>query len=210
LISESVLKIDADNSSGIYSAINTLESSSGDSPKEILLKLSNTKGDTLTSIGIVSKIHNSNVDLFVEAEGIISPAGTILAAAGKPNGRKASFTTIFQITKDGKSLGKAKFIKDNENKMILDMLSNLTKKRSKIQNLMRLSGSITAKEAQALGIIDIVDNYFDKYQSIKEESKKSKSGRGRKQIVQESTLTPEDSKLVQQQVEANIDTSNEE
>lgn len=203
----------------VFSVISEVESTPGDSPKKLLLKLKNTTGDVLLAIGIATRLLNSKVDLHIVAEGIINPAGTIIAAAGVPGGRTASFTTVFQLTKSGKKIGR-RGPKENDDKLLFALLAKYTSKKSAILSLMQLSGSITSKEAESLGIIDDVSDFRDKYAAIKEAKKKNKrlkkleaaanSPSDNSNSTSESSKKPQVDKKLLEDVDKHIKTLEEE
>jgi len=203
----------------IFSAISEIESSTDDSDKKLLIKLKNSTGSVPTGIGITSRLINSKVDLYIEAEGVINPAGTIISAAGVPLGRTASFTTVFQLSKSGKKLGKGN-LKENDDKLLLALLAKYTSKKGTVLKLMQQSGTITSKEAESLGIIDNVSNYVDKYADMKKKLKEANRGRGRKPkdtsdsgqnkmalIPAATGLSASEQKSLAKEVEDKIDTS---
>lgn len=214
-----ITNLDAAKVDEVFSAISAAESSPDDSLKKLLIKLKNTTGDVLPAIGIATRLVNSKVDLHIEAEGILNPAGTIIAAAGIPLGRIASFTTVFQLTKSGKKIGKG-YLKENDDKLLYALLSNYTSKKGPLLKLMQLSGTITAKEAESLGIIDNVSDYVDKYADMKKKLKEANRGRGRKPkdtsdsgqnkmalIPAATGLSASEQKSLAKEVEDKIDTS---
>jgi len=180
--------------------------SSNDINKVVQMNLDNAEIDLSDAINLITFIHSTPVDLYTKSSGTLSPGATLIAAAGKPSERKADFSTYFQLTKDGKKLGKASI---NQYGNFLIILNTLTGgKAGRIRNKMKLDGVVSASEAMSLGLVDDVSKISNKYADLlkvkKEEAKaakkKSKEKGSETSIVNE--VDEQLSESIDKQVEA--------
>lgn len=184
----------------IKSSIAALESST-DPQKELVLELHNTKAPVILAASLVSLIHNSNVDLHINASGNLSPGATIIAASGIPGCRKATCTTKFQLSDSGLKLGKKNPSLEEKNTM--QFLSKFCEdKKSKIKAALIKYGAVYATDAVTLTIIDKVSDFNDKYADKKEamkEAMKEAKKRGSKTKRNESDNAKPVSSLSEEQ-----------
>lgn len=200
-----VIKLDKPKIDEIISAVKSIISSN-EINKAIQLNLVDTEGELHDAINLTTYIHSTPVDLFTKSSGMLSPCGTLIAAAGKPSERKADFSTYFQLTKEGKKLGKASI---NSYGNFLIILNTLTGgKAGRIRNKMKLEGIVSASEALSLGLVDEVSKISNKYADLlkvkKEEAKAAKKRSKEKgsETPIENELDEQLSESIDKQVEA--------
>lgn len=145
-----------------------------DQEKILNLKLLSTIGAIPEALEVIEKIHTSDVDLYIEASGEISPAGLLIACAGKPKHRKAHFSTIFKL-KDNPEEGKKNKIKDPYSSCIIETLVGLGARKVEISEIYGSQFFITSIDAKRMKIIDdagIVENKYKKVKKSEEVSEK--------------------------------------
>jgi len=199
----------------INAAISALESSAGDSPNQLLMKLNSTKGSVPLAILLVEQVHSTKkVDLLIEASGQLTSAGTILASAGKPKHRMASVSTVFNLSDNGGRIGKKEPSLTEKN--VLELTGRFCNgKGRRILNSMRNCGALTASEAVKNLLIDGTGSFTDKYSLEKKAIKEAnrRGGKPKKSDVAEvqavSPLSEEEHAEVMEKVK-NIKTPEEE
>ena len=148
--------------------------SSTDDEKNLSLKLDSTIGTIPEALEVIEKIHTSDVDLYIEASGEISPAGLLIACAGKPKQRKAHFSTIFKL-KDNLEEGKKNKIRDPYSSCIIETLVGLGARKSEISEVYGSQYFITSMDAKRMKIIDDAGIVENKYKKVKKNEEASEN-----------------------------------
>jgi hypothetical protein len=174
-----VEQLDSKKAEEIAEAVSVLSKEKG-KVKQLFLMLNNTKGDFKLAIDLAKTIHASNVDVTVEAHGVLDSAGTILTALGKKGERYASLDTIFTPFEDNtKSVREARLTPKNQ--AVLSTLSSLRANRRRLKIIAPKAENLSAFEAKALDVIDRVDRFQSKYFDVNsvagKSSKKKSSGK---------------------------------
>ncbi|HMQ97909.1 MAG TPA: ATP-dependent Clp protease proteolytic subunit [Ignavibacteria bacterium] len=152
----------------VIRAIDELNSSN-DTENTLNIKLQSTSGSIPEALEVIEKIHTSKVDLATESSGEISPAGLLIAAAGKPKNRKAHFSTIFKLS-DNTEEGKKGKSKDPYATCLIETLGGLRARKSELIEIMNTQKFITAIDAKRLKILDDSGLVKNKYQPEKKKS----------------------------------------
>lgn len=174
LIVKNVKDLNHDAFDEIKSVFNELKSSTDDSVNQLKLVLQDTTGNTNLAALLVEIFHSSNkVDLLIEAKGVLSSAGSLLAFAGKPGNRIASVATVFGLSDDCKKTGKKEL--SLTEKTTLEIAGTLSDgKHRRVLSAMKTCGALTTTEAVKLMLIDDTGSFKDKYSSIKKKMKEDK------------------------------------
>ena len=168
-----VEQLDSKTAEEIAQAVSDLSKQRG-SNKQLPLVLNSTNGDYKLAIGLAKKIHDSNVDLIIEAHGTLDAAGTLLAASGKKGERHASSDAVFTPFEENKKSVRPDRLSP-KNQSVLATLGKLNANRRKLKTLAPKAEDLSAFEAKALNIVDKVDSFKSKYP--RDNSKKRKSFR---------------------------------
>ena len=174
-----VEQLDSKKAEEIAQAVSDLSKAKG-SNKQLPLVLNNTTGDYKLAIDLAKTIHDSNIDLIIEARGTLDACGTILCACGMKGSRSASVDTVFALFEDNtKSVREARLTPKNQ--AVLSTLSSLRANRRRLKNIAPKAENLSAFEAKALDVIDRVDRFQSKYSKVKSVTGKSfKKSSGKK------------------------------
>jgi len=139
----------------LLDSVTQLENSSDDE-KVLALELDSTIGSISDSLEVIQRIHTSESDITLETDSIgeISPAGLLIAAAGKPKFRKAKYTTMFRLKEDLGDEDKKKKKSDPFETVIIATLCAHRGRKTKLIALFKNQSIISALDAKSCGIID--------------------------------------------------------
>jgi len=154
----------------VMSAIAELKGTA-ESEKILQLTLNSTLGTIPEGLEIIQMIHTSPVDLTTDSTGELSPAGLLIAAAGKPDNRKAHYSTIFKLSdivvdEKGKKKSTDPYLTS-----LLETLCGLGARRKNLTEIASKQSFITANDAKKLKIIDDAGLVKNKYGKDKDSKK---------------------------------------
>lgn len=142
-------------------------------PKEIQLDFDNSKGDINSAIAILQEMHRSKVEFIATCKGNLDLASTILIAGCKIGSRKSELAS-FCLNEDTTKIGKTRKSLTANERNALDILGQLTRKRSKIEAKMTSGETLISSEAKTLGLVDESILFVDRYAEERKASKKDK------------------------------------